>query len=48
MIHIWSLKNHENQSVTRAIKNAYFKNSNPCVSKLNFCSYSSNMTSRQK
>ena len=34
MSHIWPLKNHENRSVTRAIKNAYFKNTNPCVLKL--------------
>ena len=34
MIHIWPLKNRDNRSVTPAIKHAYFKNINPCVSKL--------------
>ena len=34
MSYILPLKNHENQSVTRVIKNAYFKYTNPCVSKL--------------
>ena len=48
MSHIWPLKNRENRSVTRAIKNAYFKNTNPCVSNsenvyLTFVAYSSNM-----
>ena len=45
MTYIWPLKNHENRSVTRAIKNAYFKYTNPCVSKhLTFVDYSSNVT----
>ena len=46
MRYIWPLKNRENRSVTRAIKNAYFQYTNPCVWKhLTFVAFSSNMTS---
>ena len=34
MSYRWPLKIHENRSVSRAIKNAHFKFTNPCVSKL--------------
>ena len=51
MSNIWPLKNLENRSVTRAIKNAYLKKHQPLRVKtlktfnLTFVAYSSNMTS---
>ena len=34
MTHIWPLKNCEKRSEAQTIKNAYFKNTNPCVKTL--------------